>query len=76
MESFLQQFAIILVNRALCRIWASVAEQAHRKGRPIIAADAWIAATAISLRAPLVTHNPDDYAGVDDLVLLEPEGSQ
>lgn len=39
-------------------------------GRPIGPADAWIAATALFLSAPLVTHNPADYGGVPGLTLL------
>src|SRR6266516_7837989 len=49
MAAFLARFTIVLVDRALCRAWAEVADQARRHGRPIPAADAWIAATAITL---------------------------
>jgi predicted nucleic acid-binding protein len=74
MAAFLVQFTIVLVDRALCRTWAEVSDRARRNGRPIQTADAWIAATAISLGVPLVTHNPSDYAGVDNLRLLPPPG--
>jgi predicted nucleic acid-binding protein len=40
-----------------------------RKGRPIGAVDAWIAATALVLPAPLVTNNPKDYRHLDYLQL-------
>jgi predicted nucleic acid-binding protein len=43
---------------------------ARRQGRPIQTADAWIAATALHLGVPLVTHNPADYAGVSGLTVL------
>jgi predicted nucleic acid-binding protein len=33
-------------------------------------ADAWIAATALQLGVPLVTHNVGDYAGVSGLAIL------
>jgi predicted nucleic acid-binding protein len=70
MAEFLERFTIVLVDRALCRLWAEVGDRARRRGRPIQTADAWIAATALSLGVPLVTHNPADYAGVDGLALL------
>jgi predicted nucleic acid-binding protein len=33
-------------------------------------ADAWTAAVALALNAPLVTHNPTDYAIVEGLMLV------
>jgi predicted nucleic acid-binding protein len=73
LAEFLDQFSIILVDLPLCRTWAEVSNQARRNGRPIQSADAWIAATAITLGVPLVTNNWDDFAGVADLALL-PDG--
>ena len=35
----------------------------------IDAADAWIAATALAVGAPLITHNAKDYAGITGLKL-------
>jgi tRNA(fMet)-specific endonuclease VapC len=70
MAEFLGRFTLILVNRALCRTWAEVSDQARRRGRPILAADAWIAATAVALGVPLVTNNRADFAGVAGLVIL------
>lgn len=70
MAEFLDQFALVLVNRALCRTWAEVSDRARRRGRPVPTADAWIAATAVALNAPLVTNNRRDFAGIDGLTLL------
>jgi predicted nucleic acid-binding protein len=69
MDAFLAPLALILPDRALCAVWAEVAYDARRNGRPIQAADGWIAAVVIALGVPLVTHNRDDYAGVDGLLL-------
>jgi predicted nucleic acid-binding protein len=33
-------------------------------------ADAWIAATAMALSAPLVTNNPEDYRHLEKLQLV------
>jgi predicted nucleic acid-binding protein len=45
-------------------------ESARHNGRPISAADAWIAATALHLGAPLVTHNRSHFIGVDGLNVI------
>ena len=42
---------------------ARVTEEASHAGRPIQCADAWVAAVAVQRWLPLVTNNPDDYAG-------------
>jgi len=73
MATFLAQFALVLPDRSLCRTWAEVVDGARRHGRPIATADAWIAATALALDLPLLTHNTADYAGVTALRLLAPE---
>lgn len=70
LDQHLTRYAVLPVSRELCVKWADVTFRAKRKGRPIQTADAWIAATALYYRVPLVTHNPDDYAVVDGLVLL------
>jgi predicted nucleic acid-binding protein len=70
LAEFLEQFTIVLVDRELCRAWAEVSDRARRNGRPIQAADAWIAATALMLGVPLVTNNRADFAGVSSLQLL------
>ena len=70
LATFLDRFTIVLVDRSLCRVWARVSDQARRKERPIQAADAWIAATAVALGVPLITNNRDDFLGVDDLRIL------
>ena len=35
---------------------------------PVSFADAWIAAAALQLNVPLVTHNAGDYGAVEDLM--------
>ena len=70
LAAFLEQFILSLPDRALCRTWAEVVDGARQQGRPIATADAWIAATAVALDLPLLTHNTADYAGVSALRLL------
>lgn len=70
METYLRRFAIYPFDRALCLHWAEVTDSARRSGRPILTADAWIAATALLAGVPLITHNPSDYAAVHGLTVL------
>lgn len=70
LAAFLEQFVIVLADRALCHTWAEVMDDARRHGRPIWTADAWIAATALARGVPLVTNNRSDYAGVTALNIL------
>ena len=66
----LTKYTVLPVNRELCAKWAEVSFGARRKGRPIQTADAWIAASALHYRAPLITNNASDYSMVDNLQLL------
>jgi tRNA(fMet)-specific endonuclease VapC len=70
LDQILAGYGIHFPDRDLCRLWARVTTGARRMGRPIGSADAWIAATALLYDAPLLTHNPDDYAGVVRLTVL------
>src|ERR1017187_4041624 len=61
LREYLKHFAILPYDRALCMKWAEVTVAAQSCGRRIDCADAWIAATALLVDAPLITHNRDDY---------------
>ncbi|HVF56042.1 MAG TPA: PIN domain-containing protein [Pyrinomonadaceae bacterium] len=67
---WLRKYAVVHSSDDLCLRWAEALAAARRAGRPIAAADAWIAATALLLDVPLVTHNASDYAGVDGLMVI------
>jgi toxin FitB len=43
-----------------------------RQQRRMTLGDALVAATALVHRLPLVTHNVDDFAWIDDLTLVDP----
>jgi len=45
------------VTSRICRCWAEAFWEAKSNGRVLNTADAWIAATAMALDVPLVTHN-------------------
>lgn len=70
LRAMLTRYVIHFPDSDTCLIWARVKDAAHRAGRQIETADAWIAATALTYNIPLVTHNPGDYAGVPGLTLL------
>lgn len=70
LEAFLAAFAEVPPTPRISRRWAEVTVGASLAGRPIQTADAWIAASALELGVPLVTHNASDFAGVPGLELL------
>jgi tRNA(fMet)-specific endonuclease VapC len=70
LEQFLSHFQVIPSDRDLCRRWAEVAEACRKAGRPIQVGDAWVAATALYLGAPLLTHNRADYTAVSGLSVI------
>jgi predicted nucleic acid-binding protein len=70
LETFMQRFTIIEVSRDLCRKWAEATYSARQAARPIETADAWMAATALLYRVPLVTNNGRHYAGVRGLQVI------
>ena len=74
LEAYISNFNIRWCNRNLCKLWAFVTNMGRRSGRPIEHADAWIAATALELACPLVTHNARDYAAIEGLQVLLAEG--
>jgi predicted nucleic acid-binding protein len=70
MRRFLARFTPLLPDAETARLWARIKSACEKKGRPITFADAWIAAAAMQLNAPLVTHNSTDYEVVDNLAVL------
>lgn len=64
-----RRYAVIPYSRDLARLWALATVRARRVGREI-QADAWVAATALLYRVPVVTHNAGDFAGVPGLTII------
>lgn len=69
-EDYARTFPVVYPDEALCRIRSRITARALRMGRTLPTADAWQAATALYLEAPLVTHNPRNRSGVPGLVIL------
>lgn len=70
LKRYLRRHIVQESSPTLCRVWAEVSDNGRRRGRPIAAADAWVAATALQLGVPPVTHNRDDFAFVPGLTLI------
>lgn len=67
---YLKRYTIHPSSSLLCRKWAVVIDGARRAGRPIATSDAWVAATALLLDIPLLTHNATDFNANADLKLV------
>jgi predicted nucleic acid-binding protein len=70
MRRFLARFTTFLPDAETARLWAQIKNGCEKKGRPIVFADAWIAAAALQLSVPLATHNASDFEAVDGLLIF------
>lgn len=66
----LEPYTVAYPDELLCRRWALLMAAMRRSGRPLPFGDSWIAATALHLDLPLVTHNLSDFEGVEGLVVI------
>ncbi|MFM9904085.1 MAG: PIN domain-containing protein [Pyrinomonadaceae bacterium] len=66
----LRRYAVQYSSPEMCRLWAETMDNGRRIGRPVGIADAWVAATAMFLDLPLITHNASDFRGIPNLVLI------
>lgn len=69
-EQFLLDFGVIYADEKLCEIWAKIKSEAHKKGKPIDTADAWVASVALLFDIPLVTHNRRHFKNITDLQII------
>jgi predicted nucleic acid-binding protein len=69
MRRFLTRFTLLPPDAETARTWARIKSGCEQRGRPIAFADAWIAAAALQLNVPLVTHNAKDYRAVERLTV-------
>lgn len=68
LERVLRSYVVAPYSNALSKSWGRI--RARRRSKPISVDDAWIAATAVTQASPLVTHNPLDFQGIDDLTIV------
>jgi predicted nucleic acid-binding protein len=69
LEEHLKNFVVLPYNNEIARVYARVVVERQRQGSPIGWPDAWVAATAIWHRTPLVTHD-GDFAGIAGLQII------
>jgi tRNA(fMet)-specific endonuclease VapC len=72
LEQFMRSFGAAYPDDALCTAWAALRARARDSGRSLSPQDAWIAATALRLDAPLATNNRIDFEHIQKLRLLPP----
>lgn len=70
LEGYLTRYLILHSDDLMCDRWAYAMNSARQQGRPIGPADAWVAATALLLDVPLITHNGAHYRGVEGLRVI------
>ena len=70
LERFIQGFELVYADNTLCTVWARIRADARAAGRALSPQDAWIAATALALDAPLATNNRRDFEHVRKLRML------
>ena len=70
LEQFMERFERVYADNDLCTIWARVRADARATGRALNPQDAWIAATALALDAPLATNNRRDFEHIRKLRLF------
>ena len=70
MGRFLSRFKPLLPDINTAKQRARIKTGCEKKGRPISFPDAWIAASALQLNIPLVTHKASDYEAIDGLTIL------
>ena len=63
-EQYLDRYEVHFPDEGSCGAWAQVTLDARSRGYVVSPQDAWIAATALDLAAPLVTHNARHFEGV------------
>lgn len=66
----LEQYQVVWPNRELVGICAALRVERERAGKPLATADAWIAATAILLDCPLVSHD-HGFRNIPNLKLIQ-----
>jgi len=67
---FLSRFKPLLPDIDTANQWARIKNGCEKNGRPISFADARIAAAALQLNIPFVTHNASDYEAIEGLTIL------
>ena len=68
LDTEIAKYVVVHSSDDQCRIWGEI--RAARRQQPISVDDAWIAAAAVELSLPLVTHNRADFDGIPNLTVI------
>jgi predicted nucleic acid-binding protein len=60
----------LLPDEDTCVLWADIMTESRSAGRPLTAADAWVAGAALQFDIPLVTADYRDFEHLDRLTLV------
>lgn len=66
----LRQYSIQNSNYDICILWSELKYEANLSGKPLGESDAWVAATAIFLDVPLMSHNANHFKHIKRLDLI------
>jgi tRNA(fMet)-specific endonuclease VapC len=69
-RDYLATFKFVPHSSAISACWVHAKLNTLERGRPMSGEDLWIAATALALQIPLVTHNAEDFVGLPELEVL------
>lgn len=70
LDAFMEQFTVYYPDESLCDRFVALRVDMESRGRNIGAPDLWIAATALELDCPLISHNARHFEQVPGLELL------
>lgn len=70
LRELLSAYVLIPWDEQLSQHYAFARSHSLKAGKTIDPADAWIAATALALGCPLVTHNANDFSKVPGLQII------
>lgn len=70
LEAFFTRYTTVYPNDMICSLWARVRADAEVQGKHVSIDDAWIAATALAMGVPLVTHNKQDFDFIQGLTVV------
>lgn len=66
-----QDYLVLFPDTDVCRRWGEVRHE--RRAQRISGSDAWIAATSLTYKCPLITHNPKHFRGIRGLEIITAE---
>ena len=70
LERAFGHYSIQYSTREICLLWSEIMYESRLNGKPVGISDGWVAATAISLGVPLISHNANHFRHIRRLELI------